>query len=149
MFRRVFCGFDFWRLEINILSTLVNTFSTEKVLTSVDTFGHRTTSPMQCSEILDCTVLKSSISASKKVLRHRKRSYSQGERSKTVRSSGFWSKSTPAPPNIIKYDLFQWSLVLSLFSLIFLYRNVFFAWDWNQGYLSVGRQALWGLLMGL
>ena len=57
----------------------------EKVLTSVNTFGCRTTSPIQCSEILDCTALKSNISAFRKVLRHRNRFTSQRERSKNVR----------------------------------------------------------------
>ena len=67
----------------------------EKVLTSVDTFGCRTTSPIQCSEIPVRTVLKSNISAFRKVLRHQNRFTSQRERSKNVEFHVFSSKSTP------------------------------------------------------
>ena len=64
---------------------------------SVDKCGHvcsRATSRIQSSEILDCTVLKTNISAFRKVLRHQNRFTSQRERSKNVRFIGFWSKST-------------------------------------------------------
>ena len=66
----------------------------EKVWTSVDTFASRATLRIQISEILDCTVLKTNISAFRKVLRHQNRFTSQRERNKNVRFIGFWSKST-------------------------------------------------------
>ena len=81
--------------EIPDYTVLKTHISRVEVLTSVNTFGCRTTLSMQCSEILGSTVLKTHISAFRKVLRHQNRSYSQRERSKTVRFDGFCSKSTP------------------------------------------------------
>ena len=66
---------------------------------SVDKCGHvwlRTTSRTQCWRIGDCTILKSNISAFRKVLRHQNRFSSRRERSKNVKFDGFWTKSTLA-----------------------------------------------------
>ena len=60
-------------------------------------------SRVQSSGIVDHTVLKSDISAFRKVLRHQNRFSSRRERSKNVKFNGFWTKSTQA--------LQIWSLV--------------------------------------
>ena len=51
---------------------------------------------VQSPGVADCTVLKSNISAFRKVLRHQNRFSSRRERSKNVKFDGFWTKSTLA-----------------------------------------------------
>ena len=68
----------------------------EKVLTSVDTFCCRRPSGVQSPGVADRTVLKSNISAFRKVLRHQNRFSSRRERSKNAKFDGFWTKSTLA-----------------------------------------------------